>query len=126
MFAPGDLVFARGREWVALPTPDTEALHLRPLSGTEADVQKMKEVAKSSLYEMKMKVFQNDANAFLRYTMAKELNQDIVLRLFHAGPGTFWTNMGDKNMNFLMPVPPTEKKDKGAKAPDKEEVEPKK
>ena len=89
-------------------------------------MQKMKEVAKSSLYEMKMKVFQNDANAFLRYTMAKELNQDIVLRLFHAGPGTFWTNMGDKNMNFLMPVPPTEKKEKGAKAPDKEEVEPKK
>ena len=39
MFAPGDLVFARGREWVALPAPDDDALHLRPLSGTEADVQ---------------------------------------------------------------------------------------
>jgi hypothetical protein len=38
-FAPGDLVFARGREWVTLPAPDDEALHLRPLSGTEADVQ---------------------------------------------------------------------------------------
>ena len=38
-FAPGDLVFARGREWVTLPSPDDEALHLRPLSGTEADVQ---------------------------------------------------------------------------------------
>jgi hypothetical protein len=37
MFAPGDLVFARGREWVALPSPDEETLHLRPLSGTEAD-----------------------------------------------------------------------------------------
>jgi superfamily II DNA or RNA helicase len=39
MFAPGDLVFARGREWVTLPSADGETLHLRPLSGTEADVQ---------------------------------------------------------------------------------------
>jgi superfamily II DNA or RNA helicase len=38
-FAPGDLVFARGREWVALPSPDEALLCLRPLSGTEADVQ---------------------------------------------------------------------------------------
>ena len=38
-FAPGDLVFARGREWVALPSPDSEALCLRPLSGAEADIQ---------------------------------------------------------------------------------------
>ena len=39
MFAPGDLVFARGREWVALPSPDDDTLCLRPLSGAEADVQ---------------------------------------------------------------------------------------
>ena len=38
-FAPGDLVFARGREWVALPSADNETLCLRPLSGTEADIQ---------------------------------------------------------------------------------------
>src|SRR5260370_36433153 len=39
MFAPGDLVHARGREWVALPSTDEETLCLRPLSGAEADVQ---------------------------------------------------------------------------------------
>jgi superfamily II DNA or RNA helicase len=39
LFAPGDLVFARGREWVALPSPDNQILCLRPLAGTEADVQ---------------------------------------------------------------------------------------
>src|SRR3954464_7207821 len=39
MFTPGDLVFARGREWVALPSPNEETLCLRPLSGAEADVQ---------------------------------------------------------------------------------------
>jgi superfamily II DNA or RNA helicase len=38
-FAPGDLVFARGREWVALPSPENDWLCLRPLSGGEADVQ---------------------------------------------------------------------------------------
>src|SRR4051794_29541602 len=38
-FSPGDLVYARGREWVALPSPNEEMLCLRPLSGSEADVQ---------------------------------------------------------------------------------------
>ncbi|HWM45705.1 MAG TPA: DEAD/DEAH box helicase [Xanthobacteraceae bacterium] len=38
-FAPGDLVFARGREWVALPSPGSELLCLRPLSGAEGDIQ---------------------------------------------------------------------------------------
>jgi len=37
-FSPGDLVRARGREWVAMPSPDESLLRLRPLSGTEADV----------------------------------------------------------------------------------------
>ncbi len=32
-FAPGDLVRARGREWVALPSPRDGILALRPLSG---------------------------------------------------------------------------------------------
>ncbi|MFU0505624.1 helicase-related protein [Pseudaminobacter sp. NGMCC 1.201702] len=36
-FAPGDLVRARGREWVALPPPRAGVLALRPLSGSEAD-----------------------------------------------------------------------------------------
>lgn len=36
-FAPGDLVRARGREWIALPSPRDGALALRPLSGGEND-----------------------------------------------------------------------------------------
>ena len=36
-FAPGDLVRARGREWVALPSPQDGVLALRPLSGGEND-----------------------------------------------------------------------------------------
>jgi superfamily II DNA or RNA helicase len=38
-FSPGDLVYARGREWVTLPSPDDDLLCLRPLSGSETDVQ---------------------------------------------------------------------------------------
>ena len=36
-FAPGDLVRARGREWVAMPSPQRNLLALRPLSGSEQD-----------------------------------------------------------------------------------------
>ncbi|MCA1393229.1 DEAD/DEAH box helicase [Bradyrhizobium sp. IC3123] len=36
-FTPGDLVRARGREWVALPSPQDGILALRPLSGGEND-----------------------------------------------------------------------------------------
>jgi superfamily II DNA or RNA helicase len=39
VFAPGDLVYARGREWVAMPSADPDWLCLRPLSGAEADIQ---------------------------------------------------------------------------------------
>lgn len=38
-FSPGDLVRARGREWVSLPSPEEGWLCLRPLSGAEADIQ---------------------------------------------------------------------------------------
>jgi superfamily II DNA or RNA helicase len=37
-FAPGDLVRARGREWVALPSQQDGILALRPLSGSENDL----------------------------------------------------------------------------------------
>lgn len=37
-FTPGDLVRARGREWVALPAPGEGLMALRPLSGNENDI----------------------------------------------------------------------------------------
>lgn len=36
-FSPGSIVRARGRDWIVLPSSEAEALHLRPLSGSEAD-----------------------------------------------------------------------------------------
>ena len=38
-FTPGSLVRARGREWIVLPAADMNVLRLRPLSGSETDVQ---------------------------------------------------------------------------------------
>lgn len=36
-FSPGDIVHARGREWITMPSSDEGLLRLRPLSGAEAD-----------------------------------------------------------------------------------------
>lgn len=36
-FTPGSIVRARGRDWIVLPSSEQEALHLRPMSGSEAD-----------------------------------------------------------------------------------------
>jgi superfamily II DNA or RNA helicase len=39
VFSPGDMVRARGREWIVLPSPSPEILNVRPLSGTDDDAQ---------------------------------------------------------------------------------------
>src|SRR5262249_653428 len=82
-----------------------EAERVQLTGSAEAEVQRLKETAKNSLYELKMKVFERDAEAFLRYSLAEQLNPQMRLRLFHSGPGTFWTNLEGKGMNFLLPAP---------------------
>jgi hypothetical protein len=87
----------------------------------QAEATKLKETAKSSINQMKMEVFQNDAAAFLRYTLAEQLNPNMVLRLFHSGTGTFWTNMDNKNLNLMVPaqVAPAPPRDKAKNDGDK-------
>lgn len=36
-YTPGDLVTARGREWLVLPSPGADLLRIRPLSGSDED-----------------------------------------------------------------------------------------
>jgi hypothetical protein len=74
------------------------------LGRAEAESQKMVNTAKSGLHKMQMDVFRGDSESFLRYTMSQSLNQAMRLRLFQSGPGTFWTNMGDKSMNLFVPT----------------------
>ncbi len=92
-----------------------DAERTQTLGQADAEVNKMKETARATLYQLKMDVFQNDNSAFLRYTLAEQLNPDLVLRLFHSGSGTFWTNLGDKNMNLMLPVPAAPEKKPEAK-----------
>lgn len=72
--------------------------------GAKAEVDRLTETARASLGPLKLEAFQNDSDAYLRYSLSEQLNPQLVLRLFHAGAGTFWTNMGEKGMNFLMPL----------------------
>jgi regulator of protease activity HflC (stomatin/prohibitin superfamily) len=88
---------------------ELEAKRKQALGEAEAEATKLKETAKSGLYKLKMEVFRQDGDAYLRYTMAKELNPNMRLRLFQSGPGTLWTNMGDKNMQLMLPLPRAEK-----------------
>jgi regulator of protease activity HflC (stomatin/prohibitin superfamily) len=75
------------------------------LGQAESGVTKLKETAKNNLYQLKMEVFQNDGGAFLRYSLAEQLNPKLALRLFHSGTGTLWTNMEGKGMNLMLPAP---------------------
>ena len=70
----------------------------------EADVTRMKETATAGLFKMKVDLFGRDSDAYMRYTMSQGMNPKMQLRLFQSGPGTLWTNMGDKNMNLFMPL----------------------
>jgi hypothetical protein len=76
------------------------------LGAADATVTQLVETARSSLYQMKMDVFQGDGEAFLRYSLAEGLNPKMVVRLFQSGPGTFWTNMDGKSLNMLVPTGP--------------------
>jgi hypothetical protein len=99
-----------------------ESSRTKALGEAEAEGKKMLETAENSIFKMKMEVFGKDNDAYLRYTMAKELNPALRLRLFQSGPGTLWTNMGDKSMNLMMPLPQAEKpkeKDKATSDPSK-------
>ena len=87
---------------------ELEAQRTQVLGEADAQATKAKETAKNGLYKLKMEVFGQNGDAYLRYTMAQQLNPKMQLRLFQSGPGTLWTNMGNKNMNFMLPLPGAE------------------
>lgn len=72
------------------------------LAEGETHATRLKETARSSIFKMKLDVFQGDGSAYMRYTLAEQLNPKLSLRLFHAGPGTFWTNLDGKSMNLML------------------------
>lgn len=82
-----------------------EAERTEELGKADAEAKRMRETAKGALHKLKMDVFRQDGDAYLRYTMAQQLNPQMKLRLFQSGQGTLWTNLGNKEMNFMMPLP---------------------
>jgi hypothetical protein len=84
---------------------DLEAAEKKVLGSADAEVKRLKDTAQASLYGLKMEALQNDGNALLRYELSKQLNENLRLRLFHSGPGTFWTNLDGKGTNLLLPAP---------------------
>jgi len=85
-----------------MATLDSQRIEVEGKAG--AEVTRLKETAKGNLFPLKMKVFQDDNDAFLRYSLAEQLNPKLMLRLFHSGSGTLWTNMGEKNFNLFLPA----------------------
>jgi hypothetical protein len=84
---------------------ELEAERTRLLGKAESEAKTLTETAKSNIFKLKLEVFQNDGNAYLRSALAEKLNKDMVLRIYQSGPGTLWTNLGSKNMNLLLPMP---------------------
>jgi len=74
------------------------------LGGAEAEVTRLTETARSGLFQLKMDVFQDNGDAFLRYSLSEQLNPKMVLRLFHSGSGTFWTNLEGKGISLMLPA----------------------
>jgi hypothetical protein len=74
------------------------------LGGADAEVTKLTETARGGLFQLKMDVFQGNSDAFLRYSLAEQLNPKMVLRLFHSGSGTFWTNLEGKGISLMLPA----------------------
>jgi hypothetical protein len=81
----------------------------RELGVADAQVKEMKETATSNIHKMRMEVFENNGDAYMRYTMADMINPNLRIRLFQSGPGTFWTNLDGKSFNLMISPPATAK-----------------
>ncbi|QQO14805.1 DEAD/DEAH box helicase [Bradyrhizobium diazoefficiens] len=86
-FAPGDLVRARGREWVALPSPREGILALRPLSGGDSDAVVLDPVLE--LLPVEPARFDLPANAVVTVQAKAALLADAMRLTLRRGAGPF-------------------------------------
>ena len=85
--SPGDLIYARGREWVALPSSEIEWLYLRPLSGSESDIQILSpELERESVRPARFDL--PDTNEIATQAAARLLSESLRLSL-RRGAGPF-------------------------------------
>jgi len=86
-FAPGDLVRARGREWVVMPAARDGLLALRPLSGGEADTVILD--PSLELAQVEPARFDLPANAVPTVQAKAELLADALRLTLRRGAGPF-------------------------------------
>jgi len=86
-FSPGDLVRARGREWVTLPSPRQGVLALRPLSGNENDIVILDPVLEISSVEAARFDLPEDARSTVQAKAA--LLADALRLTLRRGAGPF-------------------------------------
>ncbi len=86
-FAPGDIVRARGREWVNLPTSREGWLALRPLSGSEADRVVLK--PELELQPVEPARFELPADALVTTQVNAVLLADALRLTLRRGAGPF-------------------------------------
>jgi superfamily II DNA or RNA helicase len=86
-FNPGDLVRARGREWVSLPAPRPGILALRPLSGNENDIVILDPALELSTVEVAKFDLPDDARPTVQTKAA--LLADALRLTLRRGAGPF-------------------------------------
>ncbi|HRQ87349.1 MAG TPA: DEAD/DEAH box helicase [Bacteroidia bacterium] len=86
-FSPGDLVRARGREWVAMPAPQENLLKLRPLSGAETDATLLD--PRLELVPVEPARFDLPANARITVQSKAALLADALRLTLRRGAGPF-------------------------------------
>ncbi len=86
-FSPGDLVRARGREWVALPPPKEGLLALRPLTGNEKDTVVLDPTLE--LESVEAARFDLPADAALTVQSKAALLSDALRLTLRRGAGPF-------------------------------------
>lgn len=86
-FAPGDLVRARGREWVALPAPRDGVLALRPLSGSERGAVVL--APELELLPVEPATFELPADAAVTVQAKAALLADAMRLTLRRGAGPF-------------------------------------
>ena len=86
-FSPGDLVCARGREWVALPERRPGVLKLRPLTGNENDVVVLD--PKLEIMPVKPARFDLPADAAIAAQPKAALLADALRMTLRRGAGPF-------------------------------------
>lgn len=73
---------------------------VKKLGQAEADVVRMVEGERAMGFQLKVGAF-GDPEAYSLWEMAKAMNQNVKVNIFHAGQGTLWTDLKNASIGDL-------------------------